>query len=118
MNQLYYLYDFGDDWCIRITCEKRFLRKDGLSTHRYFDNNNIEIVGDECDRLAEVDSKKYPLCIESDGVSLVEDPGGIYGFYEMLKTLAGDDPEEKRSMKEWAKGLGWTGRMCEPKKML
>ena len=118
LNQLYYLYDFGDDWCIRITCEKRFLRKDGLSTHRYFDNNNIEIVGDECDRLAEVDSKKYPLCIESDGVSLVEDPGGIYGFYEMLKTLAGDDPEEKRSMKEWAKGLGWTGRMCEPKKML
>lgn len=118
LNQLYYLYDFGDDWCIRITCEKRFLRKDGLSTHRYFDNNNIEIVGDECDRLAEVDSKKYPLCIESDGVSLVEDPGGIYGFYEMLKTLAGDDPEEKRSMKEWAKGLGWTGRMCEPRKML
>ena len=118
LNQLYYMYDFGDDWCIRITCEKRFLRKDGLNTHRYIDSNNIEIVGDECDRLAEVDSKKYPLCIESDGVSLVEDPGGIYGFYEMLKTLAGDDPEEKRSMKEWAKGLGWTGRMCEPKKML
>lgn len=118
LNQLYYLYDFGDDWCIRITCEKRFLRKDVLSTRRYFDNNNIEIVGDEWDRLAEVDSKKHPLCIESDGVSLVEDPGGIYGFYEMLKTLTGDDPEEKRRMKEWAKGLGWTGRMCEPEKML
>lgn len=118
LNQLYYLYDFGDDWCIRITCEKRFLRKDVLSTRRYFDNNNIEIVGDEWDRLAGVDSKKHPLCIESDGVSLVEDPGGIYGFYEMLKTLTGDDSEEKRRMKEWAKGLGWTGRMCEPEKML
>lgn len=59
-----------------------------------------------------------PECIASDGVSLVENPGGIYGFYQMLQTLAGDDPEEKKSMKEWAKGLGWTGRISEPKNML
>ena len=28
LNTLYYLYDFGDDWCIRITCEKRYKRMD------------------------------------------------------------------------------------------
>ena len=138
LNTLYYLYDFGDDWCIRITCEKRYKRmdewdfpdkngyvvartmnyKDGLKTYRYFDEEETEITGEERDRLAEVDVKKSPECIASDGVSLVEDPGGIYGFYRMLQTLAGDDPEEKKSMKEWAKGLGWTGRISEPKNML
>lgn len=138
LNTLYYLYDFGDDWCIRITCEKRYKRmdewdfpdqngyvtartmndKDGLKTYRYFDEEEKEITGEERDRLAEVDVKKTPECIASDGVSLVEDPGGIYGFYHMLQTLAGDDPEEKKSMKEWAKGLGWTGRISAPKNML
>lgn len=138
LDTLYYLYDFGDDWCIKITCEKRFKRmdewdfpdkngyiiartmnhKDGLGTFRYFDEEENEIKGEERDRLAEVDVKKSPLCIASDGISLVEDPGGVYGFYEMLKTLAGDDSEEKRSIKEWAKGLGWTGRISEPKNML
>ena len=92
--------------------------KDGLKTYRYFDEEEHEITGEERDRLAEVDVKKTPECIASDGVSLVEDPGGIYGFYQMLQTLAGDDPEEKKSMKEWAKGLGWTGRISEPKNML
>ena len=138
LDTLYYLYDFGDDWCIKITCEKRYKRmdewdfpdkngyiiartmnyKDGLNTYRYFDEDENEIKGEERDRLAEVDVKKAPLCIASDGVSLVEDPGGVYGFYRMLKTLAGDDPEEKASMKAWAKGLGWTGRISDPKNML
>ena len=48
----------------------------------------------------------------------MEDAGGVYGFYRMLKTLAEDDSEEKVSMKTWAKGLGWTGRISDPKNML
>lgn len=138
LDRIYYLYDFGDDWCIRISCEKRYKRmtewdfpdkngyivartmkyKDGLKTYRYFDEEENEIKGEERDRLAEVDVKKTPICIASDGVYLVEDPGGVHGFYEMLKTLAGDDLEEKARTKEWAKGLGWTGRISEPKNML
>lgn len=138
LDNLYYLYDFGDDWCISIVCEKRYMRmdewdfpdendmilmrtlkeKDGLITYRYFDENEKEIVGEERDRLAEVDVKKTPVCIASDGVSLVEDAGGIYGFYEMLKTITGDDVEEKKRMREWARGLGWTGRISDPKNML
>lgn len=138
LDHLYYLYDFGDDWCIKITCEKRYTRKnewdfpdehgriristfdekDGLRTFRYFDEDGIEVTEDERVILSEVDVRKAPLCIASDGVFLVEDPGGIYGFYEMLKTLAGDDPEEKKSMREWARGLGWTGRISKPENML
>ena len=90
----------------------------GLKTYRYFDEEENEIKGEERDRLAEVDVKKTPICIASDGIYLVEDPGGVHGFYEMLKTLAGDDLEEKARTKEWAKGLGWTGRISEPKNTL
>ncbi|SDB65154.1 hypothetical protein SAMN02910263_03681 [Butyrivibrio sp. INlla16] len=39
-------------------------------------------------------------------------------FYEMLETLAGDDPEEKAETKTWARSLGWTGRMSRPGNML
>lgn len=137
-DTLYYLYDFGDDWCIRITCEKRYKRmnefdfphetgwvravvmndKVGIANYRYFDEAEQEIKGEERDRLAEVDVKRSPVCIQSDGMSLVEDPGGIYGFYHMLQTIDGDDIEEKTSMKEWAKGLGWTGRLSKPENML
>ena len=137
-DTLYYLYDFGDDWCIRITCEKRYKRmtewdfpdkngciiprtwktRDGLTTYRYFDEAEQEIKGEDRDRLAEVDVKKVPVCIKSDGMSLVEDAGGVYGFYHMLQTLAGDDEEEKNSMKKWAKSLGWTGRMSKPENIL
>ena len=39
-------------------------------------------------------------------------------FYEVLKTINGNDPEEKESMKQWAKGLGWTGRISKPENML
>ena len=46
------------------------------------------------------------------------DVGGIGGFCEMLETLAGDDPEEKESMKTWARSLGWTGRTSKPENML
>ena len=92
--------------------------KDGIANYRYFDEAEQEIKGEERDRLAEVDVKRSPVCIQSDGMSLVEDPGGIYGFYHMLQTIDGDDIEEKTSMKEWAKGLGWTGRLSKPENML
>ncbi len=42
---------------------------------------------------------KSKKCVAADGLSVVDDVGGIGGFCEMLETLAGDDPEEKESMK-------------------
>ena len=54
----------------------------------------------------------------SDGMSLVDDVGGVGGFCEFLETINGDDPEEKKSYKIWARSLGWTGRMPKPENML
>ena len=51
-------------------------------------------------------------------MSLVDDVGGVGGFCEFLETINGDDPEEKKSYKIWARSLGWTGRMPKPENML
>ena len=137
-DSIYYEYDFGDGWCIKITCEKRYQRKDdwdfadntgymymgimnhkdGLDKYRYFDENETEVDDEFRNVLANVDVKQAPLCIEADGLSLVEDAGGIHGFLNMLEILNGDDLDEKAEMREWAKGLGWTGKMTKPENML
>lgn len=102
---IYYNYDFGDEWCIRITCEDIFT-----------DIQEITYGPDE--RLKEIINKNKPLCIAADGMNLVDDCGGIYGFLRMLRTINGSDREEAREMKEWARSLGWTGRIYKPENML
>jgi hypothetical protein len=51
-------------------------------------------------------------------MNVVDDCGGIYGFLRMLRTINGKDKDEARNMKEWARSLGWTGRMYKPENML
>ena len=48
----------------------------------------------------------------------MDDVGGLGGFRDMLLALEGDDLEEKESYKEWARGMGWTGRMTKPENIL
>lgn len=137
-DTIYYYYDFGDGWVVRITCEKRFRRvsewdkpdkngwiiagtmneRDGFESFRYYDENGMEVIGALHDKLARVDIKQVPICIRTDGLSLVEDVGGIYGFYDMLKILSGNDIDEKTQTRTWAKGLGWTGRISKAENML
>ena len=90
---------------------------DGLSKYRYFQDGK-EVDEELRSELAYIDVKQRPKCVAADGLSVVDDVGGIGGFYDMLETLAGDDPEEKESMKTWARSLGWTGRMSKPENML
>ena len=102
---IYYNYDYGDDWWVKITCDEIY-----TSIH------DIPYATDE--RLEEIVIKNKPLCIASDGMNVVDDCGGIYGFLRMLRTINGKDKDEARDMKEWARSLGWTGRMYKPENML
>ena len=102
---IYYNYDYGDDWWVKITCEEIY-----SSIH------DIPYTPDE--RLEEIVYKNKPLCIAADGMNLVDDCGGIYGFLRMLRTINGNDKDEAREMKEWARSLGWTGRIYKPENML
>lgn len=131
LSALLYLYDFGDGWRIRITCtnawydrstyakdqeEALILEKDDFvpEVSLFQDAFGREVTGEELERILTVTRKQKPICIAWDGLKLVEDVGGIYGFCDFLKIINGPDPEEKEDNKEWAKSQGWTGRM--PKK--
>lgn len=186
-KELYYLYDYGDDWCVHISMINKYDRKtnadlqpsvaggwfvpdimnekDGLSKYRYFiddGENNIQkelekqaaekgapkkeyattAAGEvydisglfeavdnrqhfECEvseelraQLAVVDVKKMPICTKADGLNVMDDVGGISGLLDFYRIIYGDDPDEKAEMREWARGLGWTGRMSKPEKMV
>lgn len=113
-NSIFYKYDYGDGWCFKITCEERYQNSNGY----YFDSNDSELTESDPAKLDEIIDKGAPVCIYADGMNLVDDVGGINGFYEMLQTLAGNDEQEKREMKIWSKGQGWTGRISKPEKIL
>ena len=186
-KDLYYLYDYGDDWCVHIAMIDKYDRKtsadlqtsvaggwfvpdimnekDGLSKYRYFiddGENNIQkelekqaaekgapkkeyattAAGEvydisglfdaldnrqhfECEveeelrvQLAVVDVKRMPVCTKVDGLNVMDDVGGISGLLDFYRIINGEDPDEKAEMREWARGLGWTGRMSKPEKMV
>ena len=65
--------------------------------------------------------KWIPVCVKVDGLNVMDDVGGLYGFEEFLRTINSDDPddeEEKASSKLWARGMGWTGRKTKPENIL
>lgn len=68
-----YVYDFGDDWQHRVTVEKR---------------------------LEEYD-KNYAEVLKFKGETPYEDCGGIYGYYQLLKTLSNPEDPEYEEMKQW-----------------
>lgn len=135
-DTLFYEYDYGDGWCVKITVLDQYDRKtnadrsqssvfaidvfteaDKLSRYRYFQN------GEEVDEelraiLAYVDAKERPRCIAADGLNVLDDVGGLGGFMDLIETLSGDDSEEKESMQYWARGQGWTGRKTKPENIL
>ncbi len=114
-DTLYYLYDYGDDWCVKITL-KEIYRK---SADGSYVDSEMRPAGEAlADILDEVYQKGKPACIASDGLNLVDDCGGIYGYINMLQTISGSDKEEANEMRSWARGLGWTGRKSKPENML
>ena len=159
-RELYYLYDYGDGWCVRISMMEKYDRKtnadlreggwelvdiftakDMLEKYRYtLDRTGtggsvryeggLEEASDpdfrfknEVDEelrevLASVDVNRQPLCTLVDGLGVLDDVGGVYGMLEFYRTINGDDTEEKREAKEWARMLGWTGRMTKAGNMV
>ncbi len=135
-DTLYYEYDYGDGWCVKITVIDKYDRKtnadltnypafvvdimtekDKLLKYRYF-RDGKEVDKDLREILAYVDAKERPRCTCVDGLNVLDDVGGPGGFHDMLRTLECDDQEEKASMKEWARGMGWTGRMMKAENIL
>ncbi len=84
----------------------------------FFDKDKKPAPDDLQPVLSEVSENGRPACVDADGLNLVDDCGGMYGYLDMLRTIHGDDPLEVKEMKDWARGLGWTGRKSKPENML
>ena len=119
-DQLIYRYDYGDGWKVLISCENAYKGDEtGL-----WKNMNGEKPDVPADKLEETVTKHRPICIQKDGIELVDDVGGISGFCEMLKTIYECDMnnkealEERENILEWAYMMGWTGRNISPKQTL
>ena len=57
-------------------------------------------------------------CICKDGLNVLDDVGGMWGYRDFLVTIHEGSEEEQDEMREWARYLGWTGRNVSPKNML
>ena len=143
-DELFYNYDYGDDWCIRITCEDAYtaiekddhakhfveIHPDGTSTpvkiipkedveYTSLHGNQIDAELRENLHLAYREFK--PICVSADGLNVMDDVGGLFGYQRFLKTInskRNEDIEEREDMRSWAKGMGWTGRKTQPKNIL
>ena len=122
-NVLYYNYDFGDDWMVRITAslDACDLVEQGRVTQQELD-----------EAIASIYKTYRPVCIAADGMYLVDDAGGLSGYIRFLRSINpaaekeywGKDLmpdnwayEDKQSSLEWARSLGWTDRI-NAKRML
>jgi hypothetical protein len=72
-----YEYDFGDDWQHDILLEKILPPEPGVT---------------------------YPVCIKGKRAGPPEDCGGVWGYAELLETLADPESEEHEEMLEWLGG--------------
>ncbi|MBP5231669.1 MAG: hypothetical protein ILO68_08050, partial [Clostridia bacterium] len=102
-NVLSYAYDYGDGWEVEIRLVDEYAG----------DIGGIPDLPEEQRRLLE---KGQPVCVFADGLPVMDDVGGVWGYCEFLETLHDPyaDPEER----EWARDMGWTGRLKSPKNIL
>lgn len=68
--------------------------------------------------MKKVTSNKAPICVRADGVNVLDDVGGIYGFIDMLETIHGNRLALADEKREWAREQGWTGRLTKVGNML
>ncbi|MGI6626755.1 MAG: IS1096 element passenger TnpR family protein [Bacillota bacterium] len=109
-RELIYNYDFGDNWIVGIT---KYTNCEDLLKQNIIDEHELEEAEDT------VLGKHKPVCIHRDGMSLLDDVGGLSGFANFLGTIyEGEDKEESSSLRAWARSLGWSARKVANKMML
>ena len=136
-DSLVYEYDYGDGWKVKITCKEIYPVEIGeddpimegykiipmteeqvFNDVRVFDRLGHKLEGSLRDQVARVISKMRPLCIAADGLNVMDDVGGVGGYCDFLSTIHESDDGEAEEMRDWARGMGWTGRKNQPENML
>ena len=108
--ELIYNYDFGDNWEIYIT------------KHDDCDDliENLNVSEQEIrDAVKVVLEKHKPVCINRDGLSVLDDVGGLSGFARLLESIyESENRRESSEMSAWAKSLGWNPKKISIKKII
>ena len=76
-QKMVYEYDFGDGWTHEILFEKRLPEEGGI---------------------------KVPVCLEGENTCPPEDCGGVWGYADLLETLADPEAPDHEDMLEWVGG--------------
>ncbi|MFL2116471.1 hypothetical protein ACEN4P_02435 [Marinilactibacillus psychrotolerans] len=107
---LYYEYDYGDSWIVKVTKLESCL--DLVADH--------SVTKEEVDAAKEIVLTKHkPVCLSRDGVDVMDDVGGLSGFANFLKAInETEDKQEAADFKRWARSMGWKQKKVVPKKML
>lgn len=123
-NEIKYSYDYGDDWTVSITCSDVYYNKkhspfDVKEAPVYVDSKMDEIDKETLKLINKVIGRHSPICINSDGMNVFDDVGGVDGFTEFLRTIhESKDENERKELRGWARYLGWTGKDTKPENRL
>lgn len=69
------------------------------------------------EEIFQVQAEK-PVCVARDGINIMDDVGGVFGFCAFLEQLHEGEPEEREQLRQWARTFAWTGRAVKPEKIL
>ena len=119
-DQLRYCYDYGDNWQVLISCDEAY----ECNERGEWRSETGKVSEVPYKTLEEVQNFYRPVCIGKDGIELLDDVGGIYGFCDMLRTIYGCIPNndweqgERERTIGWAEMMGWTGRWIRAERTL
>lgn len=109
-KELIYNYDFGDNWIVSITKYNHY--------HDLLDSNRVGVEEIEAAK-EEVLTKYKPVCIYKEGLSIMDDIGGLGNYADFLGEIyEGENKEEIASSRSWARYMGWSSKKVSIKKML
>jgi hypothetical protein len=88
-DQMYYVYDFGDNWVHEVLLEGVLLWEKGV---------------------------KLPRCIDGARATPPEDCGGPGGYADILETLSNPESDEYEDIVEWLSESSKSGQPFDPEK--
>lgn len=118
LNELYYLYDYGDGWTVKLTMKNRYTANEENGSVYFTDRNGKPADTETVIALDKAYKGHTVKCIRYDGLPLMDDVGNVHGYARFLKTLKEGEPEERENMKDWSSMQGWTGRSVKPENLL
>ncbi len=109
-DTLYYNYDFGDNWYVKITASAGAL--DLIEAGR--------VSQDELEQATlTMLTTHRPVCIAQDGYPALDDVGGINGYVQFLEEIHQRSFMEPPTEAElWAESIGWKRRRISNQRML